>query len=192
LDGRTTAEFATDIKRMHIAEVEIAIRLAVDEYLKSGIWQLIAPSGTDFTGELKRNNSEVSISPDYLIGDRLVEITHSKSFCKTYFHEKVKKVDFCIENDCDIVFVNGFGTKHPTYIRLSGKALKQTTKTAKQKYGLVTLPFCNGRSVAKPCYRYLCSWFSGKHKGLPSWSILPPLDKKMLPKEYLMLLDCVK
>lgn len=178
-DGRTVEQFAKDIKESSIKELLIALRLCTWEYNKTNIWPELKPTGSDFSGELIKNNRKVHLKADYVIGNKSVEITRSDGECTRYFHEKVDKVHECIEDGSSMIFVNGLNAfAEPLFIWLTSKQLDEFTKKSIDAYGIQRQPGHKGEYVTqKKAYRYSVDWFKGM------WKFLPELPEK-LPKMY--------
>lgn len=176
-DGRTEVQFAQDIKQSSIKEAEIALRLCVYIYQKDGFWPELIPIGTDYSGKLVRDNKKVFVGPDYAINHEKVEITRSDSECKSYFHEKIGKVDKCIKEKSSMVFVNGLKKfKEPLFVWMHWKALVQFTNMSVKQYKLSYQPGHNGGYTGKMAYKYNIDWFKGM------WRFLPVLND--VPKIY--------
>ncbi|TXT66085.1 MAG: hypothetical protein BAJALOKI3v1_50085 [Promethearchaeota archaeon] len=180
-DYRSKSAFKKDIKQSSIEEAEIAIRIAVDISERLGFWTDIIPFGTDYTGEFKKDVNHVNLEPDYIICGVPIEITRSKNICHTYFHEKVAKTNFCIKNNYEMCFVNGFKLDNPKYIMINSEQLKTFTQLALLTYGKIK----HYHSGSKPCYKYNIKWFDGL------WRDLPPIPND-IPKNYRSILKDVK
>jgi hypothetical protein len=180
-DNRSKKEFISDIKKSHRTEAEIAIRIGIFHYRKTGRWLEIVPNGTDFSGEFVEN-ANVTGDPDFLIDGISTEITRADTFCKDFFHQKIPKINKCIKENSNIVFVNGFKVqKEPKFILLKPKSIEKATEKAIKKYGEIKHPGTGN----KKGYRYDNIWFAG------SWQILPKLIKE-IPEEYKQLLQMVQ
>ncbi len=177
MDNRTEKEFKKDIKRSHKTELDIAVRMALLDFQTTGKWPEIKPNGSDMSGKFISDENKVTGAPDYLIGDRLVEITRADTFCRKVFHEKVAKVNKCIKVNSSLVFVNGFEAfEEPQFIELTPEQIKQFTHQASVAHGTTGHPTKTG-FISKDSYRYEISWFDG------IWKTLPALNKEAL-KQY--------
>lgn len=169
-DNRTKTAFKKDIKRSHENELDIAIRIALLDFNSTGKWPIINPNGSDMSGNYIADDNKVSHDPDYLIGDRLVEITRADILCKKAFHQKVSKVNLCIKNNVNIVFVNGYTINEvPDFIEINAKEIKSFTDKAIKTHGVTGHPTRNGY-IFKDSYRYDLAWFDGL------WKKLPPIN----------------
>lgn len=188
-DIRTSDQFKKDIKKSHIIEAEIAVRLAIKVHAEKGYWPDIVPCGVDFTGEIIKEDAKITSDPDFVIDGFITEITRSSRECKRVFHEKIGKVRKCIENNAVMVFVNGFEEfKQPKYVALSSSKLCELTERSKSKYGRCLQPGHNKTGVTpKEAYRYDIFWIDEQNL----WSPLPVLIKG-IPKKYTDFLNLVK
>jgi hypothetical protein len=187
IDNRTLGEFKKNIKDSHVAEAEIAIRICIKIHHATGKWPELFPTGSDFTGTFIQSSNNVDHTPDFSINGVLTEVTRSDVQCKRVFHEKTTKVDKCINNDWDLVFVNGFKTfKQPQFLLLGPQELEEYTIRSKTKYSNILHPSANG-TLNKEAYRYDIYWFDEDNL----WNVLPPLIKS-LPKEYVEILEKVR
>lgn len=185
-DNRTQRQFAFDIKRDSASEAEIALRLCIRIFQESGRWPVLIPTGCEFSGKFVKNNRNVSQTPDYFIGDRMVEITRADPICKRFFHQKVSKINKATKDGHDVVFINGFrDSKEPTFIQLKPELIELTTEMAKIEFGIVSMPGKVRGVVNKDAYRYKLSWFDGL------WKKLPVLSRSC-PREYMEVLNIVK
>ncbi len=186
-DNRSKARFKKDLKNNHVKEAYIAVRLCIAEHSKTKEWPKLTPNGIDFTGEFIENIKEVTASPDFIIGDKTVEITRSDVVCNRSFHAKCNKIIKCLKEGHDLVFVNGYDAeKQPNYIRLTPKEIEKFTIKATSKYGEMRHPGGGKMGLTcKPAYRYDVFWFEDL------WKPLPAIIKD-LPKEYLEILESVK
>lgn len=178
-DNRTEAKFAADIKRLSKAELDIAIRLGIFFKGKHGYWPEIFPNGIDFTGSLIKDNNLVVGDADFIINNRLVEITQSHKVCSKWFHEKQSKINRAIKDKIDIVFVNGYCEKQPQFVWLPARKIQEFTYKSISKYGEIKHPGLGW----KLCYRYDLWWFRNL------WQTLPNLTLRGLPKHYKDLID---
>src|SRR3990167_10014726 len=134
LDNRTEEQFIDQIKQCSEEELDIAIRVCIFlKKEKKKEWPRLEPHGTDFTGEFK---SKAKVDADFLIDDILTEITKSSTKCKKFFHQKTSKVNYCLLNDANIVFVNDY-KQDPMFTIIPAKDLGQLTKLSMKKYGIV-------------------------------------------------------
>jgi len=181
-DVRSKEQFTLDIKRASQIEAFIAVRLAIKEHAVSGIWSEITANGCDASGNYIPNRSKVTTEPDFKIGDKFVEITNSRRVCPRVFHEKVHKVDKIIQNNYDLVFVNGFEEqKQPKFIRLSGEDLKPFIDRSITKYGKTPTPIGRNQWRALPSLRFDVYWFKDLFQILPVLSV----DLlKVVPQQY--------
>ena len=185
-DVRTKDQFAKEIKDYHIKEAEIAVRLGIAVHAKTGKWPEIKANGVDSTGALIESDQAVTCDPDYLIGDRLVEITHSKYVLNKTFHEKQNKIKKMLANGTDMVFVNGLSEKQPNCIWLSAEQWEPFIQRSMTKYGIV--PMLGGGKVGflnKNAYRFDIYWFKDLFRPLP-------VLISSIPNEYKELLKSVK
>lgn len=186
-DVRSEGKFKKDIKVAHEKEAIIAVCLCITKHSKTKKWPKLEPAGVDMTGAFIDNIKDVTAEPDFKIDGKLVEITRADVVCRNQFHQKCHKVDRCLENNTDLVFVNGYGVeKQPNYIWLSGEELEPFVIRSKTKYGQVKHPG-GGRVglINKPAYRFDVYWFRDL------WKPLPVLIKD-IPKEYLDILKASK
>lgn len=184
-DERSKETFKKQIKEYHKQEAEIAIRLCIKVHAKTGEWPKLEGLGTDYTGEFIESDTQITARPDFLIGDREVEITCSKVVCNRWFHEKCNKIDRMIKDGSDMVFVNGLvAEKQPEFIWLTSEQWKPFIERSKNKYGIVPMPG-GGQTgwLNKNSYRFDVYWFREQQLFQP----LPVLIKK-LPKPYLDIL----
>jgi hypothetical protein len=180
-DHRSEKEFEQDIRVAHQKELEIALRICQFIYDKNGYWPHMVPYGTDFTGSLIKDNSLVTSEPDFLINGEMYEITRSDTVCKKHFHEKINKVKKCIENNYNMVFVNGLEeTDNPSFLILDKTVLEILTDVSVCTYGEVGCPTKSGKMVNKPCYRYNVEWCRGLWKKLPKIDKIPPVYAKIV------------
>jgi hypothetical protein len=188
IDSRTTGQFKKDMKIGHQKEAEIAIRLAIAIHAKTKKWPSVKPAGIDMTGEFIEDIKDVTSEPDFLIDDKLVEITRADVVCNRSFHQKTYKIDRCLREGTDLVFVNGFGVnKQPDFVWFGAEDWQFFVTKAITKYGKVQHPGNRGiRSTGKPAYRFDTYWFKDY------WKPLPALIKKGLPKEYEEVLNLAK
>lgn len=188
-DSRSEEQFRSDIKSAHLKEMYIAIRLCLHEHHKTGVWPIIKPNGSDFSGEFIKEDRKITSKQDFWIGDKLVEITRADTECSRVFHQKINKVAKCIKDKSEIVFVNGYDKfKQPKYIRLDSDQLEFFTQKSISKYGESIHPGRAGQgTTGKLAYRYDLFWFT--EAGL--WEDLPVLIDD-IPKEYKDLLALTK
>ena len=176
-DKRTKATFKKDIKRCSQIEAEIAVRICIDIFYKTNKWPVLQPFGVNFTGDFIPD--KVNHSQDYLINNKKIEITHSSKILSR-FHEKVEKVKKNINEDGIMVYVNGIDVEIvPSYLCLNSQDLDKFTKISIDKYGGEVLH----PGTFKKAYRYETVWFKGM------WQMLPILDKEIIPKNYISILD---
>src|SRR5688572_27214458 len=168
-DVRSPAAFKIDIKRNHEKEALIAVRLCIAVHSKTKEWPLLAPAGVDTTGEFIDSIQDVDARPDFIIGDRFVEITRSDKLCQRSFHQKCHKVEQCVAGNNDIVFVNGFDeVKQPKFVWFTPERMAEFLIRSKTKYGKVKHP--GGGKVGlidKPAYRFDVYWFEDLWCQLP-------------------------
>lgn len=186
-DQRSDKQFKQDIKLSHSKEAKIAVRLCIALHSLTKKWPTLKPAGVDMTGEFIEKAHQVTSEPDFLINDRLVEITRSDVLCNRSFHQKSNKIIRCLKDNGDLVFVNGFeATNQPKYIWLSAKELEPFVTRSLTKYGEVQHPGNRGiRSTGKPAYRFDVYWFE------ELWKPLPALIKD-IPKDYKDVLNLAK
>jgi hypothetical protein len=181
-DVRSKAEFAKEIKEYHKKEAEIAVRLAISVHAKTGEWPDIKPNGIDSSGSLIESDQMVTADPDYIIGDRTVEITHSKYVLGRTFHEKQNKIKKMQVEQTDMVFVNGLSEKQPTFLWLNAEEWEPFIQRSLTKYGIV--PMLGGGKVGflnKNAYRFDIYWFKDLFKPLPVLiSSVPDAYKEIL------------
>lgn len=171
-DIRDKNKFKKDIKRSAYVEAHIALRIGYLIKTQHGYWPAIVPIGCDHTGEFL-NARKVTKDPDYFIDGSMMELTRSDMDCHGKFSQKVEKVEFCIKNAYNIIFVNGFSEyKEPYFTIMKAECLRELTIRSYDKYGIIKFPgmgYC-------PCYRYSNSWFE--------WKILPSISGVELPVDY--------
>lgn len=171
-DNRTKDEFIRDIKSGHKAELEIAVRYCCLLKQKAYKWPKLKGVGVDFTGKFIESTKDVTSYPDFIVDDKVIEITRADTLCREFFHEKVGKVNKCVQNGHSLMFVNGFKAKEtPSFILLGPDKLDMYTKSSKEEYGLVKHPGTGG----KEGYRYCVTWFK--------WETLPKINDN-IPDEY--------
>ena len=175
-DNRDIEQFKKDIKTSHKLEAQIAIRIGIWFFRSYNRWPTIYPAGTDYKGEYQTNKN-VSYFPDFFIDGWPTEITRSSKVCPKIFHQKTPKIDRCLSNNYNLVFVNGIIQEEiPQFCFLNGKELDKLTKQSVDKYGIVPMPSRNGW-VAKNSYRYDIDW-------VDAWYNLPENDETIIPYEY--------
>ena len=179
LDTRTIDEFKRTIKSYSKKEAIIAVRLGIHEYNKTNVYPPIYFTGVDGTGEYQE---KVNSNPDFMIGDRLVEITQSAHPTrKGYYHQKCNKVEKIIKLGSCIVYVDGFDTEaEPNTVVIEPERLKVLTDMSIKEFGIKNQPTSTSIS-SKPAYRYRLSWT--KDLEFP----LPKLEGD-LPQNYIDLL----
>ena len=98
--------------------------------------------------------------------------------CREFFHEKINKVQKCIEDNTFLVFVNGVRVnEEPNYIILNGQQIARYTKKASDEFGIKRM-YKDGKQVPKDCYRYKLEWVD------ELWRPLPSLKGIKLPDMY--------
>lgn len=185
-DIRNKETFISDIKRGSLAEAQIVIRYGILEYKETGKWPDIKPNGCDFTGTYISNNRKITSQPDFLVNDQLIEITRADTLCKRYFHIKVSKVEKCVKDKFNFMFVNGFSIlKEPKFILLDSLEIQKATDYSIKTYGgTVPHPGAGKTGVInKDAYRYNLDWFD-------NWTVLPVLVNS-IPKQYKDILAMV-
>lgn len=187
-DVRSEKQFKKDIKHSHKLEAEIAVRLCIAMHAKNKEWPKLIPTGVDNTGEFIENTSDITLMPDFQIGEFSVEIIRSDVVCNRIFHQKINKVKKALEQGYHTVFVNGYKQeKQPNFLWLDPDSLRNFTNKAIAKYGEVPHPGAGKVGfIGKKAYRYDIYWF----KDL--WRPLPVLIKKDLPKNYTEILKAIK
>jgi hypothetical protein len=177
-DGRTKDEFKQDIQKAHLYELDIAIRFAYIKYKSTGEWPIIIPNGTDFTGQVVKRATS---APDFIIGNKLVEVTHSRTKCKGVFHQKSSKIKNCLKLNSDIIFVDGYLTTTPLLYYICHSDLQDMTTKSETRYGTVQMPGNYGRSTGKNAFKYKLEWCKTPVK-------LPKVTQ-FIPKLYRQLLE---
>ena len=187
-DARSKKQFRSDIKKGHIKEAEIAVRLCIKIHSETGNWPDLEPSGVDATGAFIEDIKEVNADPDFKIDGNLVEITRSDVVCNRVFHQKCHKIIKCLQGKSDLVFVNGYNEKQPKYLWLDSKTLEPFVTKSLTKYGEVNM-MGGGKLgiIAKPAYRFDTYWFDQADL----WKPLPVLFKG-LPNKYTEILNAAK
>jgi len=167
-DHRTKEQFTKDIKNYHKTEIEIVIRIC-EFFRNKNTWPKLTSSGCDYTGQYL-SDDKVDHEADFKINNEYFEITHSNYPCKkNFFRQKVNKVHRCIDDQANLVFVNGVKNKEPEFIIIKPQSLKTLTQQSKEEYGNIDLIDHTGKPINKPCYRYNFKWFDGQ------WEKLPPI-----------------
>lgn len=178
-DNRTKKQFALDIKKSCQSETEIAVRLCILRYNKDKRWPILLPTGINMDGKvLKKADS----TPDFMIDGKFIEVARSDKVCQNkYFHIKTHKVHKAIDEQFDIVFVNGLKEeKEPFFATMTPEILTKLVVLSKEKYGVVKHPgFGNSGIINKPAYRFDMKWLE--------WLVLPKF-RKDIPADYKLII----
>lgn len=179
-DTRTPEQFKRDMRKYHIIELDIILRIGQFIYEEEGTWPEITPHGADFTG--KFIEGKVPYSADYVLDGSPYEITHSSTICQKYFHQKQHKVNQCIKYGHNLVFVNGMNKEtEPLFTIIDSKKLKTLTQAAQEKHGIVGMPNKSGLALRKKAIRYDIEMIT-------DWNRLPKITKGA-QEEYKHLLN---
>jgi hypothetical protein len=189
-DNRTVSQFKSDLLAGHSKEAYIALGYAVYSFEITGEWPEILPNGSDMTGKLIYNNDKVTHAPDFIINANLIEIAHSNPVCKYNFHEKVSKINKCVELRAFYLFGNGVDTDNQTFFVITPDRMKQLVELSTAKYGIVSMPARGGGICNKNAYRFSLKWLTQgceKPRPLPDFR----LYDDYLPNKYDWLTDIV-
>jgi len=175
-DYRSPKQAREDILRGDKEEAEIAIRIAILLKSKYNLkkWPIVKPYNKNIFGKIIDNQKDLS-HIDFIINDQKYQITRSRYKCNTTFNQKKRKVEKCIEDNVNIVFVNGYTEKEPQFLISSAERIKELLPQCK-----IHNHFGTG---GKECFEFAISMFHPEE-----WFYLPSLPKK-IPSAYKKLLN---
>lgn len=153
LDLRTREEFERDIKIGHKIERDIITKYKSILEKEIGAPVQILDNGSDNSGGYLEH-SKVTMDADFIVNGKLLEVKYIKPRVSS-FHLKKAQIHSYIKQKADVLFVNGYGTSHPTYTIFNMSDLLTITEEAE----LVEFQVWGG----KLAYKIQTQWFNWKN-----------------------------